>query len=64
VAATEPNRKRAQLFSAWRSNTLAVVSDFDTFECDSCGDDFKALPEANAAQKELCSPACETDQLA
>lgn len=37
------------------------MSDFDTLECSSCGASFKAYPDANAAQKEACSPACETD---
>jgi hypothetical protein len=40
------------------------MPDFETFECVNCTDSFRALPEANAAQRELCSPACETDQLA
>jgi hypothetical protein len=34
---------------------------FEPFECDNCGDTFKALPEANAATRELYSPTCETD---
>jgi len=36
------------------------MSDFDTFECSSCGESFKAYPDANVAQTEACSPACET----
>lgn len=40
------------------------MSDFDTFDCVECGESFTALPEANAATKRLCSPACETAQLA
>jgi len=37
---------------------------FETFECRNCGDEFAALPEANAATKRLCSPVCESAQLA
>lgn len=40
------------------------MSEFETFECRNCGKAFEALPEANAATKRLCSPACETAQLA
>ena len=32
---------------------------FETFECADCGDEFKALPSANAAENGYCSPACE-----
>lgn len=39
------------------------MSEFETVECQNCGDEFRALPESNAATKRLCSPACETDQL-
>ena len=31
-----------------------------TYTCDACGNDFKAVAGSNAAEKELCSPACET----
>lgn len=40
------------------------MSNFESFECRNCSESFKALPEANAATKRLCSPACETAQLA
>jgi hypothetical protein len=36
------------------------MADFETFECANCGDDFKALPSAQAAETGYCSPACET----
>ncbi|WP_267639651.1 hypothetical protein [Haloarchaeobius amylolyticus] len=36
------------------------MSDFETFTCSECSTDFKALPGANAAENEFCSPACET----
>ncbi len=36
------------------------MSDFDTFDCANCGESFKAYPDSNAAEKEACSPACET----
>lgn len=34
---------------------------FDSFECQECGETFKALGAANAAEGGYCSPACETD---
>lgn len=34
---------------------------FDTFTCENCGDDFKAMDGANAAEKGYCSPACHTE---
>jgi hypothetical protein len=40
------------------------MTDFETFECSNCTDSFKALPESNAASKELCSPSCESDHRA
>lgn len=43
---------------------LSVMSEFETFECQHCGESFKALPDANAGTKRYCSPACETEQLA
>lgn len=36
------------------------MSAFETIECANCGDEFKAHPDANAAQREACSPSCET----
>lgn len=35
------------------------MSDFETYDCDSCGSEFKAYPDANAAEKQACSPTCE-----
>ncbi len=35
------------------------MADFDTVECATCGEPFKASPDANAAQTEARSPACE-----
>lgn len=35
------------------------MSDFETYECESCGSEFKAYPDANAAEKKACSPTCE-----
>ncbi len=34
------------------------MSDFETVTCEECGDDFKAYPDAKAAQRRFCSPAC------
>jgi hypothetical protein len=34
---------------------------FDTYTCNDCGDEFKAIPGANAAEAGYCSPACESD---
>lgn len=31
---------------------------FDSYTCNECGDDFKALAGANAAKEGYCSPAC------
>jgi DNA-directed RNA polymerase subunit RPC12/RpoP len=36
------------------------MSDFETYACSNCGDDFEAHPSARAAQTEYCSPACHT----
>jgi len=36
------------------------MPEFETYECNECGDRFTALPDANAAQEGYCSPACET----
>jgi len=33
---------------------------FETFECENCRSEFTALPGANAASEEYCSPACVT----
>ena len=36
------------------------MSAFDTYDCDHCGEAFKALDGANAAEGGYCSPACES----
>jgi hypothetical protein len=36
------------------------MPEFDTFECDQCGDEFAALPSAPAVATGYCSPNCET----
>ena len=39
------------------------MPDFERYTCVECGDDFTAHPSGNAADRELCSPTCETDRL-
>jgi DNA-directed RNA polymerase subunit RPC12/RpoP len=34
---------------------------FDTYDCRTCGDEFKAYEDAEAARTEYCSPTCHTD---
>jgi DNA-directed RNA polymerase subunit RPC12/RpoP len=36
------------------------MPDFQSYTCETCGDEFKALPDANAAETGYCSPACQT----
>lgn len=36
------------------------MSDYKTYTCKACGTDFKAHPDANAADSQTCSPRCET----
>jgi hypothetical protein len=36
------------------------MSDFETYTCVECGTAFRAHPSSNAAERELCSPVCET----
>jgi hypothetical protein len=36
------------------------MSDFETYDCANCGDDFDAHPSANAAANAYCSPTCES----
>ena len=36
------------------------MPEFETYSCEHCGDDFKALEGANAAENEYCSPKCQT----
>jgi hypothetical protein len=31
---------------------------FDTYTCNECGEEFRALDGANAAEEGYCSPAC------
>jgi DNA-directed RNA polymerase subunit RPC12/RpoP len=33
----------------------------DSFECATCGDQFKAYEDATAAEGPYCSPACESE---
>jgi hypothetical protein len=42
------------------SFTRSVMSDFETYTCDNCSEEFKAHPSGNAAANTYCSPACET----
>jgi len=35
------------------------MPEFQTYTCDQCGEAFTAVPGANAAERELCSPRCE-----
>jgi hypothetical protein len=35
------------------------MSDFDTYTCEHCGTEFKAYPDAAAAENGFCSPACQ-----
>jgi DNA-directed RNA polymerase subunit RPC12/RpoP len=37
------------------------MSDFETYTCANCGEEFRAHPSANAAKNEYCSPACNTE---
>jgi hypothetical protein len=37
------------------------MSDFDTYTCESCGGEFKANPDAEAASSGYCSPACQNE---
>lgn len=36
------------------------MSQFETYTCENCGDEFEAVEGANAAERGYCSPACET----
>jgi hypothetical protein len=35
------------------------MSDFETYSCENCGTEFKAYPDAEAAQNGYCSPKCQ-----
>jgi hypothetical protein len=34
--------------------------ELDADTCETCGDEFEALEDSNAAEKGCCSPMCET----
>lgn len=34
---------------------------FESYDCTTCGESFKAYPESNAANGPYCSPSCETE---
>jgi len=36
------------------------MPEFETYTCESCGDEFKALADSNAAESGFCSPSCQT----
>ena len=36
------------------------MSQFETYTCENCGDEFTAVEDANAAETEYCSPGCQT----
>ncbi len=36
------------------------MPNFETYSCENCGGDFKAYPDAEAAQNGYCSPSCQT----
>jgi hypothetical protein len=36
------------------------MPEFETHTCENCGDEFKAIEGANAAENGYCSPKCET----
>lgn len=37
------------------------MSDFESYDCASCGESFRALAGSNAAENEYCSPKCEVE---
>lgn len=37
------------------------MPDPDDYTCATCGDEFRALPDANATEGPYCSPACESE---
>jgi hypothetical protein len=37
------------------------MSEFSTYECEHCGEQFRALDGANAAENGYCSPRCESE---
>ncbi|EMA35063.1 hypothetical protein SAMN05444422_11312 [Halobiforma haloterrestris] len=34
------------------------MPEFVSITCEECGDEFRAYPDANAAERGFCSPAC------
>lgn len=36
------------------------MPEFETVTCEQCGEEFRALAGANAAEDGYCSPACQT----
>lgn len=40
--------------------TTVRMPDFETYTCNACGEEFRAYPDANAAQNGYCSPKCQT----
>lgn len=36
------------------------MPDFESFDCATCDETFKAYPDANAADGPYCSPVCES----
>lgn len=36
------------------------MSEFETTECENCGESFTSHPSAMAAQTNYCSPACHS----
>jgi len=42
-------------------NTVASdMSDYETYECNACGESFAAHEDSNAARNGYCSPRCQT----
>lgn len=37
------------------------MSDFESVTCEQCDEKFKAYPDANAAERGFCSPACSLE---
>jgi len=37
------------------------MSDFDSYDCAECGEQFAAHPSSLAADTSYCSPSCESD---
>jgi DNA-directed RNA polymerase subunit RPC12/RpoP len=36
------------------------MPEFETYTCENCGTEFKAIEDANAAENGYCSPKCDT----